>query len=85
MAENIRIHLEEAINDFSYLHKKDIFTETQISRILKDREDLEYKMAKLKSKAIDFLESIEYEIKWVHVIFGFNFLGRIKKKSNGES
>lgn len=65
MAENVRTYIEEALNDFNYLEKKEILTQNQISTILKRREELEYKMARLRSNPVDFLEAIEYEVQWV--------------------
>ena len=71
MAEIIRLQLEEALPDLNYLEKKEIFTTEEISEILREREVFEYRMVKLQSKALDFLEAIDFESGWVNVIRSF--------------
>ena len=62
MADKIRENIENMLYKIKYFEKKEFLTEDEIRKITQDRENLEYRMIKNKSKKIDFLESINYEM-----------------------
>ena len=63
MADKIRENIENMLYKIKYFEKKEFLDEDEIREITKDRETLEYRMIKNKSKKLDFLEAINYEMK----------------------
>lgn len=65
MADKVRYTIESSIPQLAYLEKRGYFNQEEIQDILKTRESFEYRLIKNKSKKLDFLEAIQYEMSLV--------------------
>ena len=65
MADKVRYTIEASIPQLAYLERRGCFDQEEIQDIIRKRESYEYRLIKNKSKKVDFLEAIEYEMSLV--------------------
>lgn len=62
MIDRAQLNLERSADELRSLHSKNIFTEEEINKIIKERKSHEYKIIKPQKKLSDFLRYLEFEI-----------------------
>ena len=86
MADKINLLIESMMPDMLYWFRRKIFSKEEGKAILKNREDLEYSLAKTTVKIHNYLKAIQFEYDLVNNLDRakniriFIFLGKKKKR-----
>ncbi|ANZ75038.1 BA75_02365T0 [Komagataella pastoris] len=62
MAENVRYFLEQTVPELEDLERKNVFSKTEINKIMRRRTEFEHRIAGRASKSADFIKYIQYEM-----------------------
>jgi hypothetical protein len=65
MADRVAFSIESMISDLAHLAQRGYFTDDDVRRILKTREEMEYRIIKNSAVPVDFLNAIQYEMDLV--------------------
>lgn len=68
MAESVVMRTEDTVDELELMEKLELFTKCEIKKIIKKREEFEYKLSRHNRNKEDILQYIDYEITMLKLV-----------------